>query len=206
MRARLRHPLRFALLATLVPSICLAQAAATKFSPGSKLVSVGVLTGGENYEGFGAGGTLEIGAISFSKSVTLGIGGSLGYMRTSEGTGTVAVTVGQIPIYAIGNLHFSPPSQPKLDLFAGASVGVTYYRASGDVDDFEERVVAHPSESVLLRLGRVSAARRASTSSTETGFGIQGGGHFGLTNSMSVTAQIGLIDIPLFYGGVSFKF
>jgi opacity protein-like surface antigen len=190
-------------LVVLVPTHLAAQSA-SHFGPGSKLVSLGVLTGGDNYDGTGGGGTFEIGILSLSKSVHLGIGGSLGYMRSTQGSSGFELSLSQIPAYGIGNLHYSPPSQPKLDLFAGASVGVTYSRVSGDV--FADRVVPLVPESVALLTRARAAARRATESNTDTGFGIQGGAHYAVTNAMSVTAQIGLIDIPLFFGGVSFRF
>jgi opacity protein-like surface antigen len=195
-----------ALLLTLAPAVAMSQAA-SPFTVGSKLVSIGVLTGGD-YEGIGIGGTVEFGALKLSKSVHLGLGASAGLVRDSEGSGSAKVTASVFPLFGIANLHFSPPSQPKLDLYAGASAGIAYARVSGDfVDDFEDSRRKVPSaEPVSLVVRRSRGAQRASISDSEFGFGIQGGAHFGLTNSMSVTAQIGLIDIPLFYGGVSFKF
>jgi opacity protein-like surface antigen len=194
------------MLLTLAPAVAVAQAA-SPFTVGSKLVSIGVLTGGD-YEGFGVGGTVEFGALKLSKTVHLGLGASAGLVRDSEGSGAAKVTASVFPLFGIANLHYSPPSQPKLDLYAGASAGIAYARVSGDfVDDFVDSHGKVPSaEPVSLVVRRSRGARRATVSDSEFGFGLQGGAHFGITNSMSVTAQIGVIDIPLFYGGVSFKF
>jgi opacity protein-like surface antigen len=198
--------LRIASLLALVPAIVGAQSA-SRFTRGSRIASIGVLAGGDNYDGAGAGTTVEFGALSISKDIHLGIGASLGYMRSSEGSGIAKVSLSQIPAYAIGNLHFTPASQPKLDLYAGASVGLTYARVSSETVIFDDVVrTPLPQQSLLLLMRRSGAAARVSESNTDTGFGIQGGAHFGLTDALSVTAQIGLIDIPLFYGGVSFKF
>jgi opacity protein-like surface antigen len=198
--------IRIASLIVFVATLAQAQTAST-FTTGSRIASVGVLAGGDKYDGAGAGGTVEFGALTLTKRIHLGVGASLCYMRSNKGSGIAKVSLSQIPAYAIGNLHFTPASQPKLDLYAGASVGVTYSRVSSELvifDDVHRTLL--PPETVFLRTRRSSAAARVSDSSTDTGFGIQGGAHFGLTDAISVTAQIGLIDIPLFYGGVSFKF
>jgi opacity protein-like surface antigen len=203
MRAPTRT-LRFAVFALCVPVLLSAQQAMSNFRTGSKIASVGILTGG-NYDGFGVGGTIEFGAISFNKNVHLGLGGSLGYVRNSEGSGSNSVTASVIPAMAIGNIHFSPASQPKLDLYAGVSAGLLYGRVSSDVI-IDERRATTENPSVMLSTRRVGAARRESVSDTDFGFGIQAGAHFALTSSVSAMAQLGIEDVPLLYAGVSFRF
>jgi opacity protein-like surface antigen len=150
------------------------------FKVGDKLVSLGVLAGGDGYEGFGAGGAFEYGLLELTPRIRLGVGGSAGYMRDANN----GLTVSQIPLYGIGNFHFAIPSQPKLDLYAGASLGITRTSVS-----FSGTV-----------LGRVKG------STNNSGFGIQGGAHYQVSDALTVMGQIGVIDIPLLFAGVGFKF
>jgi opacity protein-like surface antigen len=150
------------------------------FNLGDKQLSVGILTGGDVYSGFGAGAAFEVGVYELTPRIRLGVGGSGGYLRDRSN----GVTASQIPVYAIGNLHLVVPSQPKLDLYAGGSFGVTRirYSASGVVP------------------GGVKA------SSSNTGIGIQGGAHYQVSDALTVMGQIGLVDIPLLFAGVGFRF
>jgi opacity protein-like surface antigen len=164
----------------VVPASMSAQAAATPaFGVGTKLLSVGILTGGD-YEGFGFGGSFEYGLLSFTPRVSLGIGGSIGYVSDED----FGVDVSAMPIMAIGNVHFAMPTQPKLDLYGGLSVGVI--RAEVDCGTI--------------------AGVSCNASDTESGFGLQVGARYWLTNRVGVKGQLGLGDIPLLNAGVSFRF
>jgi hypothetical protein len=172
--------LAIASFAAVIPAVASAQKAAMAggevFGKGTKLVSVGLLAGGDGYPDFGFGGAFEYGLLDITPKIKLGIGGSAGYMTESSVTA--------IPVYGVGNLHFSIPNQPKLDLYAGASVGIT--RFSIDL----------PSG-----LGGL-----VDNSTTDSGIGIQGGARYAATKSLLLHAQLGLVDIPLLTAGVSFKF
>jgi hypothetical protein len=176
-----------AALVAVVPTVLAAQARkpAMKggdgiFEKGASLVSVGLLTGGDGNQGTGVGGQFEYGLMDFSDQVKLGIGGAAGYTRKSIG----GFSYTAIPIYGMANAHFVLPDQPALDLYAGVSVGFTRFSV--------------PSVTI-------GGVRAGGGSLTESGFGIQGGGRYKISDALSVHAQIGLIDIPLFHAGVTFK-
>ncbi len=158
-----------------------AQAASSTFIKGDRLASVGVMTGGD-YDGTGVGAMVEWGVASLTSKVQLGLGGFVGVQRNSDGIGSVKVSTTVLPLMATGNLHFALPDQPKLDLYAGASLG--FIRASGDV----------------------SGVSGGSSSSTDTAVGIQGGARYIVASKLSVVGQVGLGDLPLIFAGVSFKF
>lgn len=159
------------------------EAAAQAFQKGSKVLSLGVMAGGD-YEGFGGGGSFEVGILEIAPKIKLGVGGLIGYVRDSESFGLSDYTLSVMPIMAIGNVHFEVPNQPKLDLYAGASAGIIRVSYSGD----------------FVGIPGVSA------SDSDTGFGIQGGIRYGVNDKTSLMGQIGFGDIPLLFAGVSFKF
>ena len=174
--------------AMLLPSVGFAQAAATTnpFGRGSRIGSVGILTGGD-YEGFGVGGSFEVGVTDFTPTLSLGIGAFAGFVRGDVGfTPGFDYTFTQIPIMGIGNVHLAIPSQPKLDLFAGVSIGII--RTSVDYE------------------GDAPGSFSLSDSDSDVGFGIQVGARYAFTPRAMGFAQLGANDIPLLYAGLSFKF
>lgn len=176
--------LRAAVGATMIAVPAMMSAQSTEgFTKGSRVASLGVMLGGDN-DGIGLGGMAEVGVLPLGK-FTLGVGGMLGFQRDSESALGTKITVTSMPIMAIGNVHFPVASQPRLDLYAGASVG--FIRVSADVEGTGS-------------LGGVDA------SNTDSGFGIQGGARYKLAGGTSVFGQVGFGDIPLIFGGISFKF
>ena len=173
--------------ALLLPSAAFAQdASARPFGQGSRIVSVGILTGGD-YEGFGAGGSFEVGVKEFTPTLSLGLGAFAGVVRGDVGfTPGFDYTFTQIPIMAIGNLHLALPSQPKLDLYGGLSLGII--RTSVDYD------------------GNAPGAFDLEESDSDVGLGIQIGARYAFTPRTMGFAQLGANDIPLLYAGFSFKF
>ncbi len=173
---------RLAAAAAFVAALPLTASAQDKpFSKGDRVVSASFMTGGD-YDGTGFGGQVEFGLLPIGKT-TLGIGGFAGFQRDSEGTGIYKATATVVPIMAVGNLHFPIASQPKLDVYAGASIG--FIRASVSVDG----------------VGAVGGK----ASNTDSGFGIQGGARYWMSSSLGVNAQVGFGDIPLIQAGISFK-
>jgi hypothetical protein len=175
------------------------------FEKGDRILGVGLLVGDGAGGGFGgtaigAGAQLEVGVFDFTPKIRLGVGGSVGYTRRSES----GATLSGIPVYGIGNVHFALQGQPDLDLYAGVSAGFTRFRSNlGEI--IIDRVVAADAPDASYRV--VSARAAAVTaSSTESGVGLQGGVRYSFGKSFSVQGQLGLGDIPLFFGGVSFKF
>lgn len=168
--------------AALLAAPAVASAQSTTFDVGSRVASIGFMTGGD-YEGSGIGGQAEFGILKLGKA-TLGVGGFVGYQRDSETILSTKYSTTVIPIMAIGNVHFPIASQPKLDVYAGASLG--FFRVSAEVDG--------PG------LGNVDA------SDTDSGFGIQGGVRYNMASKLSLMGQVGVGDIPLLFAGVSFKF
>jgi opacity protein-like surface antigen len=168
--------------AMLLPVVSHAQAAATTnfFGRGTRIASLGIMTGGD-YEGFGGGGSFEIGVINFTPTLSLGVGGMIGYLSESEG----GFSVSAMPIMAIGNVHLALPAQPKLDLYGGLSIGVV--RVSSDVCDALPGIPCDAD-------------------SSDSGLGLQVGARYAMTPRASLMGQLGFSDIPLLYAGVSFKF
>ena len=160
-----------------------AQGSSASFQKGTKVLSLGVMTGGD-YEGLGGGASFEVGVLDFTPSIRLGVGGMFGYLRDSQDFGLSEYTLTQMPIMAIGNVHFELPNQPKLDLYAGASLGIIRVSYSGDF----------------------AGIPGLNASDSDTGFGIQGGARYSIGEKISVMGQLGVGDIPLLFGGISLKF
>jgi len=177
--------------ALLIPSIAFAQSTSTStstrpFGLGSRIASVGILTGGD-YEGFGIGGSFEVGVKELTPTLSLGVGAFAGFVRGDLGFNFGNVT--QIPVMAIGNVHLDIPSLPKLDLYGGLSLGILRTSLSVDFDDDE-----------------FGGFGDGSLSNTELGLGIQVGARYAFTPRAMGFAQLGVNDIPLLYAGLSFKF
>jgi hypothetical protein len=170
--------------AMLLPSVAFAQTASTRpFGRGSRIGSVGVLTGGNNYEGVGLGASFEVGMKEFTPTLSLGIGAMAGFVRGNYGLFS-NVTVTAIPVMAIGNVHLAIASQPKLDLYAGLSAGINRYSYSFD--------------------NAIAGFNGASDS--QFGIGVQVGARYAFTERAMGFAQVGASDIPLLYAGLSFRF
>jgi len=170
--------------ALLVPTVAFSQASTRPFGQGSRIASVGVLTGGD-YEGLGLGGSFEVGVKEFTPTLSLGVGAFAGYVRGDLGFGLGNVT--QIPVMAIGNVHLAIPSQPKLDLYGGLSLGLL--RTSVSFDD-----------------GDTGLFGDETLSNSDLGLGIQVGGRYAFTPRAMGFVQLGVNDIPLLYAGLSVKF
>jgi hypothetical protein len=165
-----------------VPAATLsAQASKSSFEKGSRVLSVGFQTGGD-YDGSGIGAQLEFGAVDFTPQLHLGIGGYIGVQRQSDGFATYKLTTTFIPVMAVGNMHFPIASQPKLDVYAGASVGFIRGSVSADTPGYN-----------------------GSTSNTDSAVGIQGGARYEFGPKLAVHGQLGIGDLPLLTAGVSFR-
>ena len=173
--------------ALLLPSVAFAQMASTRsFGQGSRILSVGVLTGGD-YEGFGGGASFEVGVLEFTPALSLGIGAFAGFVKGDVGfTSAFNYNLTQIPVMGIGNLHLAIASQPKLDLYAGLSAGIIRTSVSYD--------------------GNAPGSFGLADSNSDFGLGIQVGARYAFTERAMGFAQIGANDIPLLYAGLSFKF
>ncbi len=115
MRKALRPFAFVALAAALVAPLSNAEAQG-EFTPGTKLLSVGLMDFGST----GFGGAFEVSVLELAPNIRLGIGATAGYVSHSS-FGADATT---LPLYANGNVHFAIPSVPQLDLFAGAAFGI----------------------------------------------------------------------------------
>ncbi|WP_337170122.1 outer membrane beta-barrel protein [Gemmatimonas aurantiaca] len=174
---------RLAVAAALVAALPLAASAQSKtFTKGDRVASINFLTGGD-YNGSGVGAQAEWGLLPIGKA-TLGIGAFVGYVKDSQTYGSFKGSNKVMPIMAVGNIHFPIESQPKLDLYAGASVGFVHW--SWDTN--------------------IPSSFGYDASSTDSGFGIQGGARYWLGSKLGVNGQIGFGDIPLLHAGISFKF
>jgi len=172
-------------VAMLVPTVAFAQAKSTRlFGQGSHVASVGLLTGGD-YEGFGVGGSFEVGVRDLTSTLSLGVGAFAGIVRGDVVHAGFDNPLTQIPVMAIGNVHLALPSQPKLDLYGGLSLCIvrTQFPFDGKAPNFFDE-----------------------DSYTNVGLGIQVGARYAFTPRAMGFAQLGANDIPLLYAGLSFKF
>ena len=71
------------------------------FSPGTKLVSAGLLSDG----GTGFAGSFEYSLLQLAPKITLGIGGTVGYFSESS----LGFSFSSTPILANGNVHIEIP-------------------------------------------------------------------------------------------------
>ncbi|BAH37194.1 MAG TPA: hypothetical protein DGD08_00205 [Gemmatimonas aurantiaca] len=171
---------RFAAAAALVAALPLTASA--QFAKGDRIATVNFMTGGD-YDGAGFGGQAEWGLLPIGKA-TLGVGAFVGYVSDKQTFGSAEYKMSAIPVMAVGNIHFPIASQPKLDVYAGASVG--FIRASWDTN--------------------VPSSFGIDDSNTDSGFGIQGGARYWVGSKLGINGQIGFGDIPLIHAGLSFKF
>lgn len=146
------------------------------FTPGTKMLSVGMLSDG----GTGVAGSFEYGVLEFAPNITLGIGGTVGYFSQDAG---IFGDFTSMPILANGNVHLALPDVPQLDLYGGLAVGIIRY----SYDDNFSGVGADFSDS-----------------DTVVGFNV--GGRWMFTPKFGAFAQLGLGDVPELYIGGSLKF
>lgn len=151
------------------------------FGPGTKLVSVGLLAGGD-YSGTGLGGQVEWGLRSIGRT-TLSLGAFAGMQRKSTGAGSLEVTTSAVPVMAMGNIHFPVGSNDRVDMYAGASLGIVRVStASNDAREDRRR-------DAEIKFGR----------------GVQLGVRYRAASRLSLMGQVGLESIPLFMLGISVR-
>lgn len=167
--------------ALLAMPCALAAQSSDQFVKGSRVASVGVLLGGGN-DGVGLGGLAEWGVMPIA-GATLGVGGFAGFQRESAGVGSLRATGTAVYLMGTGNVHFPVASQPRLDLYAGASFG--FVRSGVKF----ETSTANQSEADV-----------------ELGLGLQGGARYKVAPKLSVFGQLGVGDLPMLSTGVSFRF
>ncbi len=167
-----------------------AQAQDDQFKVGSKVVNVGILVAGDALGGIGIGGGLEVGVARIADVVTLGVGGSIGYLHKSYGgylTSVYGYNINVIPVLGFVHGHYQLKEVPKLDLFAGPAVGIA--RSSYSFD------------------GDAAYYNRYFTSSTDVAIGIQAGARYELTSAIVGSLQVsGGSNLPWINAGVAFKF
>lgn len=176
-----------AVAALLLPCIATAQSTPRRFDRTSRILSVGLLTGGD-YEGLGVGGSFEVGAYDFTPSLSLGLGGFAGFVRDDVApVADPSYTQTSIPIMAMGNVHLALASVPKLDLYGGLSLGVVSVTT-----DYRDRT---PPDNV-------EKSRRDS----DLGVGLQLGARYAFSPRVIGFGQLGASKVPLLFTGFSFNF
>lgn len=110
--------LAVAVLATVALPLSSAVAQGA-FTPGTKMVSVGLLSDG----GTGVAGSFEYSLLELAPNLTLGIGGTVGYFSESN----LGFSRSSMPILANGNVHLALPDVPQLDLYGGIAVGIVRF-------------------------------------------------------------------------------
>jgi hypothetical protein len=185
----IKHVRALAVAAALaVPALASAQD--KQFEVGTKLLNVGLLVGSESAGSLGAGAGFEVGIKNIQDQVVLGVGGSIGYSRTSVGAlGLVkGYDFNVIPVLGFVHGHYQLKNVPKLDLYAGPAIGVTMSKWD---DDFCGSLPSSICE----------------TSKTDVAVGLQAGGRWALTPKVLGWAQLSAGNaMPFLNVGVSFKF
>lgn len=151
------------------------------FGEGTKLVSVGLLAGGD-YSGTGIGGQVEWGLRNVGRT-TLSLGAFAGLQRKTTGARSLEVTTSALPIMAVGNIHFPVGSKDRIDMYAGASVGIVRVSVKSDA----------------------AGVGSSSASDTDTGGGVQVGVRYRVASRLSLMGQLGLVDLPLIMAGLSLR-
>ena len=188
----IKHVRVIAVAAALATLPAVASAQDKQFEVGTKLVNVGLLLGSSSYGSVGVGGGLEVGFKAIQDKVVLGIGGSIGLLRSSEngfsGIGGYSFTT--IPVLGFVHGHYQLPTVPKLDLYAGPAVGVSLSRFSYDDDGFCKLVSSN-----------------CSNNDTAASIGVQAGARWALTPTVLGWGQLSAgNNMPFVNVGVSFKF
>ncbi|MEP6764680.1 MAG: outer membrane beta-barrel protein [Gemmatimonadaceae bacterium] len=174
-----------ALVAGLAAPLSIASAQGGNFGVGSKILSVGLLGGGNNF-GIGGGVAFEVGAKELAPDFTLGVGGFIGFtQKTYDCSIGCTYTFRAIPIAAIGNVHYKLKDQPKLDLYGGLSLGFTNYSSSSSYTGFNSDNFG---------------------ASSGLGFGLQVGARYNLTDKVAGMLQLGGgSNTALYFLGLTFK-
>src|SRR6218665_1023243 len=114
----IKHVRAIAVAAALaVPALASAQD--RQFDVGTKLLNVGLLLGSESAGSVGAGAGFEVGFKNIQDQVVLGVGGSIGFSKSSANYGFGSLgdyswTV--IPVLGFVHGHYQLKNVPKLDL------------------------------------------------------------------------------------------
>jgi hypothetical protein len=180
-----------AVAAALVALPAMVSAQDKQFDVGTKVLNVGLILGSESYGSVGVGGGLEVGVKDISGQVRLGVGGSIGFLRSSYdailSASGYSTTV--IPILAFVHGHYQLENVPKLDLYGGPAIGVSLYRVSYDDNNYCGTVVT------------------CSANGSDPSFGIQAGARWALTPKVLGWGQVSAgTHMPFLNLGVSFKF
>ena len=173
--------------ALALPAVASAQD--RQFDVGTKLFNVGLLLGEEAYGSVGVGAGFEVGFKDISGVVKLGLGGSIGFLRSSfNGILGSGYSLTSIPVLGYVHGHYQIESVPKLDLYAGPAVGVSLSRFS--FDD-----------------GYCGAGVDCADNDSAVSAGIQAGARWALTPKVLGWAQVsGGNNMPFANVGLSFKF
>jgi len=189
----IKHVRVIAVAAALATLPAVASAQDKQFDVGTKLVNVGLLLGSSSYGSVGVGGGLEVGIKSVGEGkVVLGVGGSVGFLRSSESAflGASGYSFTTIPVLGFVHGHYQLPSVPKLDLYAGPAVGVSLSRFSYDDNNFCKLVTSSCSDN-----------------SSEVSIGVQAGARWALTPTVLGWGQLSAgNNMPFVNVGISFKF
>lgn len=178
-----------ALAAALATIPAISSAQDRQFDVGTKLFNVGLLLGDEAYGSVGVGGGLEVGFKNISDQVILGIGGSVGFRRSSTDYFGYGSTVTVVPVLGFVHGHYQLADVPKLDLYAGPAAGLALSRYS-----YDSRACNAPGAN-------------CSDNNSDVAIGIQAGARWALTPTVLGWAQVsGGTRLPYLNLGISFKF
>ena len=173
--------------ALALPAIASAQD--RQFDVGTKLFNVGLLLGSESYGSVGAGGGFEVGFKNIENQVILGLGGSIGVLRSSfDGVLGTGYSQTSVPILGFVHGHYQLENVPKLDLYAGPAAGISLTRFSYDN-------------------GYCGTLVDCDSNNSDVAVGVQAGARWALTPTVLGWAQVaGGTNMPFGNIGISFKF
>lgn len=177
-----------AVLATL-PAVVSAQDK-NQFEVGTKLINVGFILGDGGYAGYGSsagvGAGLEVGIKDIAGQVRLGVGGAVGYARSSFSSSKRTTTT----VVGFVNGHYQLKNVPKLDLYAGPVIGFANINYDFDGIDYCDDVPGFDYGC-----------------GSDVVIGAQAGARWALTPKVLGWAQLSpATNLPFLSVGVSFKF
>ena len=191
------------IMTTLMRAVALAAAVATlpsvvsaqknQFEKGSSVLNLGLHVGSGYIAGTGVGlsASFEQGiAPEIANIVRIGVGGQIGFLRSSVGTdlfSAYGIKTTEIPILVFVNGHYQIEQVPKLDVYAGPVLGVS--RSSNTYDS---------RETYYRNL--------KGTSSTSVAIGVHAGARYSLAPKISGSAEVGVgSNLPWLNFGIALK-
>lgn len=141
------------------------------------------MTALNDYEGRGLGAAAEWPIRQVSQHVSLRLGGMAGYHYNAEPFGPVSLGTRLFPVLGVANVQLQRSADSRFTMHAGVTAGLTYVAVSG-----YSSALGLPDER-----------------GTKSSVGVQLGARYWLSSQLGVSGQMGVGDIPGFFGGVMLR-